>query len=103
MFLIAFIVISHQTITHAQAQSEPRLTELKKSSQFVISPKSVLMSDSITLTFPSTHPKNMSVRTPSGEWFVVHEKAEKIAIIPYKKFARAKSFQVKIVDVKGVK
>lgn len=69
----------------------------------VVSPASVTADDCITITFPRKHPKKMSVRTPSGEWFVVHEKSEEIFLLPSNKFSRATSIQKKVSEFRGVK
>ena len=77
--------------------------EVKALEQLVITPKKITPSDFITINFPLNHPKNMSVRTPNGEWFVIHDKAEQLVILPNEEYAQVNSIRIKVSDIKGVK
>ena len=104
LLLFSLTVLAFQTeVSGAQDLAKPVQSQGKPAHHLVISPKSISADTCITITFPIKHPRNMSVRTPTGVWFVVHEKAEKIAILPYAQFPRATSIQKKVADIKGVK
>lgn len=45
----------------------------------------------------------MSIKSPSGEWFVVHEKSENIYFLPKHKSSSATSVQKMVAKIKGVK
>lgn len=69
----------------------------------VIKPKVVTANDVITISFPRNHPKKMSIRSPSHEWYVVHEKAEKIYLLPKNSASKITSVQKKVSEINGVK
>ena len=71
-------------------------------SQLVIRPKVVTADDVIVISFPQQHPLKMSIKSPKGEWFVVHEDSEKVYFLPQKEFSRATSVQKKVAEIKGV-
>ena len=72
-------------------------------SQLIIRPNVVAAGDVIIISLPKKHPQKMSIKSPSGEWFVVHEKSEKIYFLPKHKFSSATSIQKKVAKIKGVK
>ena len=45
----------------------------------------------------------MSIKSPSGEWFVVHEESEKVYFLPQDEFSCATSAQKKVTEITGVK
>ena len=69
----------------------------------VIKPKVVTANDVITISFPRNRPKKMSIRSPSHEWYVVHEKAEKIYLLPKNSSSKITSVQKKVSEINGVK
>lgn len=75
----------------------------RKSSLLAIYPASVSSADHITITFPKNHPKNVSIRSPGGDWYVVHERAERISLLPYRQFLFATSVRKKVSEIRGVK
>ena len=86
------------------AEVKPPVEQIKThKSQLVISPKVVTANDVVVISFPRQHPQKMSIMSPSGEWFVVHEKSEKIYLLPKNKFSSATSVQKKVAEIKGVK
>lgn len=83
-----------KAVEHIQTKSESTL---------VIRPSMVTANDVITISFPRNHPKKMSIRSPSNEWYVVHEKSERIYLLPKNLFSKATSVQKKVPEIKGVK
>lgn len=69
----------------------------------VIKPKVVTANDVITISFPRNRPKKMSIRSPSNEWYVVHEKSEKIYLLPKNNSSKITSVQKKVSEINGVK
>ncbi len=69
----------------------------------VIKLKAVTANDVITISFPRNHPKKMSIRSPSNEWYVVHEKSEKIYLLPKNSASKITSVQKKVSEINGVK
>ena len=88
---------------HDAFGAQDTATQTNRAHLIVVYPASVTADDCITITFPKQHPKKMSVRSPSGEWFVVHEKSEEIFLLPYNKFSRATSIQKRASEFRGVK
>ena len=72
-------------------------------SQLEISPSVVTANDLIVISFPRQHPQKMSIKSPSGEWFVVHEESEKVYFLPQNEFSCASSAQKKVAEITGVK
>ena len=72
-------------------------------SQLIIRPHVVTENEVIIISLPKKHPQKMSIKSPSGEWFVVHEKSEKIYFFPKHKSSSATSVQKKVAKIKGVK
>ena len=86
------------------AEVENPVAQIKTSKpQLVIRPDVVTANDLIIISFPRQHPQKMSIMSPSGDWFVVHEKSEKIYLLPKNKFSSATSVQKKVAEIKGVK
>lgn len=72
-------------------------------SVLVIKPPKFTASDVVTIAFPRNRPKKMSIRSPSNEWYVVHEKSEKIYFLPKNNASKITSVQKKASGIKGVK
>lgn len=83
--------------TIVQAQTPSNAGTLIK-----VTPGVVTATDIITITFPKKHPKKMSIRTPGGGWYSVHEAPEKIYILPASQFSRATLVRKKVSEIKGV-
>lgn len=80
-----------------QAQKLPNQNTLIKTHPGVVTAR-----DIITITFPRKHPKNMSIRSPGGGWYNVHEASEKIYLLPANQFSRATLVRKKVSEIKGV-
>lgn len=100
VFLI-FAVLSALNCYAADVKSPERLKANK--AQLVIKPGVITANAVITISFPRQHPQKMSIKSPSGEWFVVHEESEKIYLLPKDEFSCATSVQKKVAEITGVK
>ena len=72
-------------------------------SQLIIRPSVVAANDVIIISLPKKHPQKMSIKSPNGEWFVVHEKSEKVYFFPKHKSSSATSVRKKVAKIRGVK
>ena len=72
-------------------------------SRLVISPNVVTANDVLVISFPRQHPQKMSIKSPGGEWFVVHEESEKVYFLPPDEFSCVTSAQKKVAEITGVK
>ena len=72
-------------------------------SALVIKPNEVSANDVITISFPKKRPKKMSVRSPSNEWYVVHETSGNMYLLPKKSTSKITSVRKKISEIIGVK
>ena len=69
----------------------------------VIKPNEVTANDVNTISLPSKRPKKMSIRSPSNEWYVVHETSENMYLLPKKSTSKITSARKKISEIIGVK
>ena len=67
-----------------------------------VSPGVITARDIITIAFPRKHPKKMSIRSPSGGWYSVHEVSEKIYLLPASQFSQATLVRKRVSKIKGV-
>lgn len=86
---------TQEAIVQAQTPSNP-------STLIKVSPGVATATDIITIAFPRKHPKKMSIRSPGGGWYSVHEVSEKIYLLPASQFSRATLVRKKVSEIKGV-
>lgn len=99
LLMLAFVALNSNA-----ADLKNPVEQLKvNKSRLVISPNVVTANDVLVISFPRQHPQKMSIKSPSGEWFVVHEKSEKVYFLPQDEFSCATSAQKKVAEITGVK
>jgi len=52
-----------------------------ESSALQASPDAFLQGESVLLTFPQKHPKNLAVRNPDGIWYSIHSPDDEVSIL----------------------
>ena len=55
----------------------------------------------LRIFLPDQVPKNLAIRTPSGEWFILQESEESIESMPQARFESVKIIEFKIKELKG--
>ena len=101
--LLLILVLFAALNSNAAAVKNP-IEQIKvNKSRLVISPNVVTANDVIVISFPRQHPQKMSIKSPSDEWFVVHEESEKVYFLPQDEFSYATSSQEKVAEIMGVK
>ena len=73
-----------------------------KPSALQVYPKSISAGEQFRLTFPQLHPKNLSVRSPSGKWFSIQSGEEGALLIPQKEYSSATELKINTKALKGI-
>ncbi len=103
ILLCIFLLVPCFMIEAAQENTVQSGEQGRKSGPIIIYPSIVSPATNITITFPKNHPKNVSIRSPGGEWYVVHEKSERVSLLPYRQFLLATSVKKRVSEIRGVK
>ena len=98
---LLFITFSGSAFDTQEATVQAQ-TPFNHSTLIKVSPGVVTAKDIITITFPRKHPTKMSIRSPGGGWYSVHETPEKIYLLPASQFSRATLVRKKVSEIKGV-
>lgn len=69
----------------------------------VVTPKQASKNDTVKLTFPVSHPQNIAIKSPAGEWYTIHGESESILLMPDSEFKSATSIQLHLSSVMGTK
>ena len=65
-------------------------------------PKSISAGESFRLTFPQLHPNKLSLRTPSGSWYSIHDSDEGVFLLPLKKYIKSTELRLNPLTLQGV-
>lgn len=75
-------------------------TESTPKSLFSIN-KQALNNGLLHINLPKQHPKNLAIRDPKGEWFVVQDVGQSIQVIPQKVFESISKLELKLNELVG--
>lgn len=75
-------------------------SNLDRSSRFSID-ETALNKGTLRIFLPKETPKNLAIKTPNGEWFVVQQPTESIEIMSQAKFETLKVMEFDINVLKG--
>ena len=103
IFLCVCLLVPCFIIEAAQENTVQSGEHGRKSGPIIIHPSILSSATHITITFPKNHPKNVSIRSPKGDWYVVHEKSEHVSLLPYRQFLLATSVKIRVSEIRGVK
>lgn len=56
----------------------------------------------LVIHLPRERPRNLAIRTPAGEWFILQESTESIEIMPQVRFETMKKMEFEIDKLKAV-
>ena len=77
-------------------------TQLVDSSALQANPGTILLGDSVLLKFPQKHPKNLSIQSPNGTWYSIHNTDNEISIISPEKYSHANELDLKTGELEGI-
>jgi len=67
-----------------------------------VHPKSISAGENFRLTFPQLHPRKLSIRTPSGGWYSIHDSDEGVFILPLKKYIKSTELKLNPLILQGI-
>ena len=73
-----------------------------KTSALQAYPRYISKGESIHLTFPQNHPKNIAIRNPSGNWYSIQDREEDVFVTPSKKYNIATELVLNTLVLEGV-
>ncbi len=63
--------------------------------------KELINNGILQINLPKNRPKNMSIMSPSGNWFIIQSKEDSIETIPHENFSKSKAIEFSIPELKG--
>ncbi len=69
---------------------------------FSIIPKEISLEKIFSINIPERHPSKISVRTPSNEWYVIHDLSEKVFVLPAEEYISTKRIDILPSHLMGV-
>lgn len=64
--------------------------------------KSALISGVLRLSLPEDHPRNMSIKTPNNDWYIIQDSDASILFFSQEEFDKTKNIEFDINSLKGV-
>ncbi len=94
LFLSVFLV---------SCMAMPENNTLKKGKKrFSISPEEVTIDEAFQIHLPKLRPSRMAIKTPSNEWYIIHDADENILMLPVNEFEKSDMITIIPSTLKGV-
>ncbi len=77
-----------------------KFTAWQNENHFLIN-EDALSEGILRIHLPSQHPKNFSIETPNGDWFVLQDSQANIELMPQAQFDSSTRIELVLADIKG--
>ena len=96
---------SNETETNAIKTNDGHHRDAKYSAikhSFSLTPKIIFKGDILKINLPEEHPKKLSIKTPEGNWLIVHSAEENIFLVTEQAFKSAEYLEISTKTTKGL-